>query len=126
MTKAIYKIRWAAILALIIIFAGDARAAPFDGNWNVVVHTTNGHCGISAWQVGINGGQVYSTGAMVGGYPAGLGGAVSPSGQLQFNGTAGPRTARGGGRLYANQGSGKWADVGPSGTCSGVWNATRY
>ena len=41
-------------------------------------------------------------------------------------GVAGPRTARGGGRLLTNQGSGTWAGVGPSGRCSGVWNATRY
>jgi len=27
-------------------------AASFDGNWNLVVQTTNGHCGITQWGVG--------------------------------------------------------------------------
>jgi hypothetical protein len=123
--KSIYRIGSAAI-ALTMALIGGARAASFDGSWNVVVYTTNGHCGVSAWQVGINGGQLNSTGAMLGGYPAALGGVVSPSGQLRLNGVAGPRTARGSGRLLTNQGSGTWSGVGPSGTCSGVWNATRY
>jgi hypothetical protein len=122
-SKHICTLGWATAFAVTTVSA--AAAAPFDGNWNVTAYTTNGHCGITSWQVGIAGGQVYSTGAMLGGYPAGLGGAVAPSGQVRFNGVAGPRNARGGGRFVTNQGSGTWAGVGPSGTCSGVWSATR-
>jgi hypothetical protein len=95
--KHICTLGWAAAFAVTTVSA--AAAAPFDGNWNVIVYTTNGHCGVTNWQVGIAGGQVYSTGAMLGGYPAGLGGAVAPSGQVRFNGVAGPRNASGGGRF---------------------------
>ena len=38
---------------------------------------------------------------------------------------AGPRVANGDGRLGSLQGRGKWAGQGPSGTCSGIWTATR-
>ena len=70
--KHICTLGWAAALAVTTVSA--AAAAPFDGNWNVIVYTTNGHCGITNWQVGIAGGQVYWAGAMLGGYQAGLGG----------------------------------------------------
>jgi hypothetical protein len=49
------------------------------------------------------------TGYYVFGYPAQLGGRVSPSGYVQANGLAGPRTAYATGRLHRFQGSGTWA-----------------
>ena len=41
------------------------------------------------------------------------------------NAVAGPRIAHDAGRLGRFQGSGPWAGRGPSGVCSGVWNAGR-
>ena len=99
-------------------------ASPFDGNWSVVAQTTQGHCGSIQFGLAINRGRLYSaSGYYVGGYPAQLGGSVSPSGYVQVNAVAGPRTAHGAGRLWRFQGSGTWAGSGPSGVCSGVWNA---
>lgn len=116
-----------AIFALTLVWAGAARAQVFDGVWNITVYTSNGHCGVTSWQIGIIASQVYAPGGTVlGGYPAGLAGVVTPSGRLRVNGVAGPRTGRATGRLFAYQGSGTWAGVGPSGTCSGVWSAARY
>jgi hypothetical protein len=107
-----------------IYFIPPAIAAPFDGNWSVVAQTTQGHCGSMQFGLAINGGRFYSaSGYYVFGYPAQLGGRVSPSGYVQANGVAGPRTAYATGRLHRFQGSGTWAGSGPSGVCSGIWNA---
>jgi hypothetical protein len=103
----------------------SAIAAPFDGNWSVVAQTTRGHCGSIQFGLAISGRRISSTGGSYGGYPAQLGGRVSHSGHVQVNAVAGPRSARGAGRLGRLQGSGTWAGNGPSGTCAGVWSATR-
>jgi hypothetical protein len=90
----------------------------------VVAETTQGHCGSIQFGLGINHGRLYSAGGYyVFGYPAQLGGRVSPSGYVQANAVAGPRIAHAAGRLWRFQGSGTWAGSGPSGICSGVWNA---
>jgi hypothetical protein len=102
----------------------SAIAASFDGNWSVVAQTTQGHCGNMQFALSINRGRLYSgSGYYVFGYPAQLDGRVSPSGYVQANGVAGPRTAHAVGRLRQFQGGGTWAGSGPSGVCSGVWNA---
>jgi hypothetical protein len=90
----------------------------------VVAQTTQGHCGSIQFGLAINRGRLHSAGGYyVGGYPAQLGGRVSPSGYVHVNAVAGPRTAHADGRLRRFQGSGTWAGSGPSGVCSGVWNA---
>jgi hypothetical protein len=105
-------------------FIPSAIAEPFDGNWSVVAQTTQGHCGSMQFALAINRGRLYSsTGYYVFGYPALLGGRVSPSGYVQANGVAGPRTAYATGRLHRFQGSGTWAGSGPSGVCAGIWTA---
>ena len=107
------------------VSAPSAIAAPFDGDWSVVVQTRD-HCGTSRWPLAIVGGQIYLPVAVfVGGYPAGLGGRVSPSGRVTINVVAGPRVASGTGQLGTRRGGGRWAGRGPSGTCAGVWTATR-
>jgi len=63
-----------------ICFIPPAIAAPFDGNWSVVAQTTQGHCGSMQFALSINRGLLYSgSGYYVFGYPAQLGGRVSPS-----------------------------------------------
>jgi hypothetical protein len=105
--------------------APSAIAASFDGDWSVVVQTRD-HCGTSQWPLTIVGGQVYlPVPVFVGGYPAGLGGRVSPSGRVTINVVAGPRVASGTGQLGKVRGGGRWAGRGPSGTCAGAWTATR-
>src|SRR5262245_3827652 len=112
--------------AFATISTPSAIAASFDGNWSVVAQTTQGHCGSMQFALSINRGRLYSgSGYYVGGYPAQLGGRVSPSGFMQANAVAGPRTAHATGLLRRFQGSGTWAGSGPSGVCSGVWNAGR-
>jgi hypothetical protein len=113
-------------VSAIICFAPSAIAAPFDGNWNVVAQTTDGHCGSIQFGIAISGGRIYSGVASYDGYAAQVGGRVSPSGQVRVNAVAGPRIADGAGRLGESQGGGTWAGSGPSGVCSGVWGATRF
>jgi hypothetical protein len=75
----------------------SAIASPFDGNWSVVAQTILGHCGN---KLAINRGRLYSAGGYyVGGYPALLGGRISPSRYVQANAVAGSRTAYAAGRL---------------------------
>lgn len=105
--------------------APSAIAAPFDGEWDVVVQTRD-HCGTSQWGLVIVGGQIYHPDLVfVGGYPAGVAGRVSPAGRVMINLEAGPRFASGTGQLGRMRGGGRWAGRGPSGTCAGSWTATR-
>jgi hypothetical protein len=108
-----------------ICSAPPAIAAKFNGNWSMVAETTRGHCGNIHIGLGISGGRIYSTGGSFAFYPIKLGGRVSASGQVRMNAVAGPRVAHGTGRFGQFQGSGTWAGRGPSGLCSGVWNANR-
>src|SRR5262249_56166609 len=81
-------------------FTPSAIASPFDGNWSVLAQTTQGHCGSIQFGLAINRGRLYSAGGYyLGGYPAQLGGRVSPSGYVQANAVAGPRSAYVPGRL---------------------------
>ena len=114
----------------IICSTSSAIAAQFDGHWSMVAVTTSGHCGEIPIDVGISRGRIYSTGGSSFGtafahYPIQLVGHVSASGQVRMNAVAGPRSAYGTGRFNRVRGSGTWAGTGPSGVCSGVWNATR-
>ncbi|ARQ00079.1 hypothetical protein [Pseudorhodoplanes sinuspersici] len=114
-----------ACITTSISTAPSARAASFDGNWSVVAQTPD-HCGTTRWMVSIVGGQVFHPYVVfVGGWPATLNGRVSPSGRITIQAVAGPRVATGTGRMARNRGQGRWAGQGPSGTCAGVWTATR-
>src|SRR5262245_56152069 len=113
-----------AAASAIICSTPSAIASAFDGNWSVLAQTTQGHCGRIQFGLAINRGRLYSAGGYyVFGYPAQLGGRDSPSSYLQANAVAGPRIAHAAGRLQRFQGSGTWAGSGPSGVCSGIWNA---
>jgi len=114
-----------ASVAASLSAASAAPAAGFNGSWTLVAQTTNGHCGHSYFDITISKGQVHYPGGSLMGFPAGLGGTVGPSGQTKLKLVAGPRVATGTGRLGPAQGSGTWSGTGPSGTCSGVWTATR-
>jgi hypothetical protein len=109
----------------IIGSVASASAASFDGSWSVYAQTTRGHCENIQFGLAISGGRIHSGGGSYGGYPARFGGSVSSSGVARVNAAAGPRSARGVGRLGPYQGSGTCSGRGPSGTCSGVWSAYR-
>jgi hypothetical protein len=106
-------------------FAAPASAAPFDGSWNMVLVTTNGHCGVIKMGMAVNGGHISATGGRFVMHKISLGGMISGSGATKINGVAGPRQAIGTGKFTKAKGTGKWNGTGPSGVCSGVWTALR-
>lgn len=103
----------------------SAHAGKFDGSWSMVAVTTKGHCGSVPMGMLIKGGRISSTGGSFAFYPIRLSGRVGPSGSASINALSGPRTARGTGRFIGSQASGTWKGRGPSGLCSGSWNASR-
>jgi hypothetical protein len=92
----------------------------------MVAETTDGHCGDIEIGLGIMRGRIRSTSGSFAAYPIQLGGRISTSGQARMIAVAGPRRARGSGRFTRFRGSGVWSGTGPSGLCSGVWNASRF
>jgi len=106
-------------------FALPATAAKFDGNWYMVLTTTNGHCGVIKMGMAVNGGHISATSGRFVMHKIALAGLISGSGATKINGVAGPRQAVGTGRFTRAKGSGKWNGTGPSGVCSGVWTAAR-
>jgi hypothetical protein len=102
-----------------------ATAATFDGNWNMLAVTTNGHCGVIKIGMGINHGRIYSTGGRFVMHRIQLAGRVSGSGQALITAVAGPRIAKGSGRFVRTRATGTWSGTGPSGVCTGVWSAVR-
>ena len=109
----------------LICSAPPAHAAPFDGNWGMVLVTTNGHCGVIKIGMAVNGGHISATSGKFVMHKIALAGLISGSGATKLNGVAGPRQAVGTGRFMKSKGSGKWNGTGPSGVCSGVWTAAR-
>ena len=102
-----------------------ATAATFDGNWNMLAVTTNGHCGVIKIGMGISRGHIYSTGGRFVTHRIQLAGRVSGSGQALITAVAGPRIAKGSGRFNRSRATGTWSGTGPSGVCTGVWSAVR-
>jgi len=91
----------------------------------MVLVTTNGHCGVINIGVAVNRGHISATSGNFVMHKIFLDGLISGSGATKINGVAGPRQAIGTGRFTPAKGSGKWNGTGPSGICSGIWNAIR-
>ena len=108
-----------------LCFVAPAMAAKFDGNWNMVLVTTNGHCGVINMGMAVNGGHISATSGKFVKHKIALAGLISGSGATKITGVAGPRHAIGTGRFTQVKGVGKWNGTGPSGVCSGVWTAVR-
>ena len=114
-----------AALVALSCFVPPANASEFEGSWTMVASTTSGHCGRIKVGLGIRRGRIYSTSGKFVFRPIQVAGIVSSSGQAKLNAVAGPRTAHGVGRFNRHRGSGIWSGTGPSGVCSGFWNAVR-
>jgi hypothetical protein len=114
-----------ATATALISSALPASAAKFDGDWSMTAVTTRGHCGVIPIGMGVKSGRIYSTGGSFAFYSIRPGGRVSGSGSASLKAVAGPRVALGTGRFRGGIASGKWHGTGPSGRCSGYWNATR-
>lgn len=120
-------IGWISLAAMTTAasYVSPALAGKYDGNWSMVAVTTRGHCGVIPMGLEVYRGRIRSTGGSFALYPIQIGGSVSANGQARMRAVAGPRIAEGIGRFATYQAKGSWKGRGPSGLCSGVWNANR-
>jgi hypothetical protein len=108
--------------ASVLLLAGLAIAAPaaaatFDGEWNVQIASSSTACsGGTSVSIGINNGQVASTGGMMT-----ASGRVAEAGIISVTLASGMKRAVGHGRLSGTSGSGTWRAA----ICSGTWTAQR-
>jgi hypothetical protein len=112
-------------VAAILCCAPPALAARFDGAWDMLAVTTNGHCGVIKIGIAIRRGHVSSTRGSFALHKINISGHVYDSGHTLMKAVAGPRVAEGAGHFDRSKGSGRWNGTGPSGVCSGVWTAVR-
>jgi len=120
------KCAFALTTAFAILWsASPANAAPFDGTWSMIAVTTDGHCGQIKIGLAIDQGRISSTSGKFVFRRIQIAGLVSSSGQAKLAAVAGPREAQGAGRFLGSRATGSWSGTGPSGVCSGFWNATR-
>ena len=102
--------------ASVITLAAPAFAqTPYDGNWQVTIHTKSGSCDPTASStLTVADGKISAAGANVSG-TIGSGGLV----KVSING------AYANGQLSGNAGSGKWNGASAGIPCSGRWEASR-
>ena len=98
---------------------------PFDGNWRIAARTTRGHCENVQFGLVIRDGRNLFNPRLLRRVRRAVGWPGLPSGRVEVHAVAGPRSAQGTGGLGQDQGGGTWAGRGPSGVCSGIWNAYR-
>ena len=122
-TRICAVVFFAALTSISIV--APVTAAPYDGSWQMVLMTTNGHCGQIRVGLDISGGRIKSTSGKFVMRPIHIVGHISGSGATRMNGVAGPRKAEGTGHFNRTKGYGKWNGTGPSGVCSGIWTAVR-
>jgi hypothetical protein len=99
-----------------------AALTAFDGSWSVLILTQNGGCD-RAYRYGVrisNGYVLNESGESVS-----LRGRVAPNGAIQVNVSSPVGQADGEGRLLRTSGNGTWQGQGPTGICTGVWQAER-
>ncbi len=121
------RIRALALVSIATVASSvpPAMAAKFDGSWSMLAMTTRGHCGVIPMGLEIRRGRIQSTGGSFALYPIQISASVSSNGQVRMKAVAGPRVAQGTGRFAKYEAKGTWKGRGPSGLCSGVWNANR-
>ena len=100
-----------------------ATAATYDGNWNMLAVTTNGHCGVIKIGMGITHGRIYSTGGKFVMQQIQLAGRGVRLGASADNSSRRPAHRQGQGTR--SRATGTWSGTGPSGVCTGVWSAVR-
>ena len=67
----------------ILCFAAPATASQYDGSWNMVLVTTNGHCGVINIGMAVNGGHISATSGKFVMHKIALAGLISGSGHDQ-------------------------------------------
>jgi hypothetical protein len=111
-----------SVLAIACTAAIPAFAAgKYDGDWSVVITTSNGACQPSV-RYGL---QIQNGRVIAGNGEATVDGRVTQVGTVMVNVQAGGQWAQGSGRLGRVSGSGIWQGQGSAGACDGTWVAQR-
>jgi hypothetical protein len=108
-------------LASINVCWSAAARTPFDGDWSVMIVTSNGACAAS-YRSGV---QIANGAVISGGGLVDLQGQVTPKGAVRVTVQSGSQWANGYGHLTKTRGGGQWRGQGTSGSCSGTWIAER-
>ncbi len=110
------------ILALTVVAAVPAQAAPHDGRWSVLVITDKGDCDQAyRYEVSVDRGKV----SYAGREQVQFSGTVASSGAVKVNIRLGEQGATGSGKLSGNNGTGTWRGTGSRGSCAGRWEAEK-
>jgi hypothetical protein len=119
---------YVCLLTSVLALAGAGTAGPayaqtvYDGDWGVVITTSQGSCEPSArFGLQISNGMVVNPA----GGAADVRGRVDPRGAVQVTVRAGDQWAVGSGRLGNVNGGGVWRGQGSNGFCAGIWAAQR-
>lgn len=108
------------LAALLAAAPAAARAASYDGLWNVTIITQAGSCDAAySYPFRISAGRITSAGGFD------VSGRVSGGGAVQVRISAGGSVASGTGRLGGGSGAGRWTARLSGGNCSGRWQAAR-
>lgn len=111
-----------AVASLLAGWAGQAKAAGYDGSWSVLVVTEKGTCDRAyRYGVRVSHGQLRYEGEA----SVDMAGTVAPNGAVRVTIRMGQQGANGSGRLAGNGGIGTWRGTGNNGNCSGRWEAER-
>ncbi len=111
-----------ALLASVAVGAAmPAHTAPgFDGNWSVLIVTTQGECDRGyRYPVRISNGHLGYAGEA----SFNISGRVNDTGAIVVTVSRGDKAAHGTGKLAGDSGAGAWKTGG--GECSGTWTAER-
>jgi hypothetical protein len=98
-----------------------SAATKYDGDWSVVITTSNGACQPSV-RYGL---QIQNGRVIAGDGAATVDGRVTRVGTVMVNVQAGGQWAEGSGRLGRVSGGGIWQGQGSAGACDGTWVAQR-
>lgn len=113
--KTVIATTIALLLGSSFVGTTASAAAPFDGQWNVRIASSNSECGNGQTvSIGINNGQVSSSMVQASGR-------VADAGNINVTLVSGMKRAIGFGHLSATSGSGTWRGA----LCSGTWTASR-
>jgi hypothetical protein len=122
MNKGIRNVILPVVVLAYMNGCGSALArTPFDGDWSVVIATSNGACAAS-YRSGV---QIANGAVISGGGLVDLQGQVTPKGAVRVTVQSGSQWANGYGHLTKTRGGGQWRGQGTSGSCSGTWIAER-
>ena len=114
--------RLAAAAAFVLLGAGAAPAANFDGTWSVVIMTESGTCDAAyRYRVRIENGVVRYDGDS----DISFSGKVDGTGAVRVSVARGQQHADGTGRLDGDGGTGTWTGASTADRCQGRWEAER-